>query len=61
MSKHLSIIIPAYNEEHRIKETLEAVFNYFLRQIIPGKQLWFLMVLIKPLSGFRVYQQQTRI
>ena len=32
MSKHLSVVIPAYNEENRIKETLETVFNYLSRQ-----------------------------
>ena len=32
MSKHLSVIIPAYSEEYRIKSTLEAVYNYLLRQ-----------------------------
>ena len=32
MPKHLSIIIPAYNEEHRIKETLAAIYSYLSRQ-----------------------------
>ncbi|MDO8676155.1 MAG: glycosyltransferase family 2 protein [Candidatus Azambacteria bacterium] len=32
MSKHLSVIIPGFNEEHRIKTTLQAVFNYLSRQ-----------------------------
>ncbi len=34
MSKHLSVIVPAYNEAHRgiIKTTLESFQNYFTRQ-----------------------------
>jgi len=32
MSKHLSVIIPAYNEECQIKATLGAIYNYLSRQ-----------------------------
>ena len=32
MSKHLSVIIPAYNEERGIKETLGIIYNYLSRQ-----------------------------
>ena len=33
MPKHLSVIVPAYNEAHRgIKTTLESFQNYFTRQ-----------------------------
>jgi len=32
MPKHLSVIIPAYNEENRIKETLSEVYSYLTRQ-----------------------------
>ncbi|HAJ44942.1 MAG: Glycosyl transferase, family 2 [Candidatus Azambacteria bacterium GW2011_GWE1_42_9] len=32
MSRHLSVIIPAYNEENKIKETLGIIYNYLSRQ-----------------------------
>jgi len=32
MSKHLSVIVPAYNEEHQIKGTLGTIYNYLSRQ-----------------------------
>ncbi|MDO8574760.1 MAG: glycosyltransferase family 2 protein [bacterium] len=32
MPKHLSVIIPAYSEEYRIKSTLGSVYNYLSRQ-----------------------------
>jgi len=32
MPKRLSIVIPAYDEENRIKVTLEAIYNYFIHQ-----------------------------
>ncbi len=32
MSKHLSVIIPTYNEAGKIKETVEAIYSYLSRQ-----------------------------
>lgn len=32
MTKHLSVIIPGFNEERRIKTTLQVVFSYLSRQ-----------------------------
>jgi len=32
LNSYLSVIIPAFNEERRIKITLEAIYNYLLRQ-----------------------------
>ncbi|MGH7801603.1 MAG: dolichyl-phosphate beta-glucosyltransferase [Thermodesulfobacteriota bacterium] len=32
LNPHLSVVIPAFNEERRIKTTLEAIYNYLSRQ-----------------------------
>ncbi|HZX14673.1 MAG TPA: glycosyltransferase, partial [Thermodesulfobacteriota bacterium] len=32
LNTYLSVVIPAFNEERRIKTTLEAIYNYLSRQ-----------------------------
>ena len=32
LNPHLSVVIPAFNEERRIKTTLEAIYNYLAHQ-----------------------------